>query len=301
MSIKVGVNPLLWTNDDMPLLGDETPLTTCLEQARRAGFAGVEMGRKFPRTWDQLGPLLQHDGLALASGWYSSHLLERDVDDEIEAMQGHLALMQAAQAKVMVFCETSRCVHLDRATPVSRRPRLGDADWNLLAPRLQRVADYLAGQGVRMAYHHHMGTPVQSTEDVARLMESTGANVGLLLDTGHCRYAGGDPLEWLERWGERVVHVHCKDIREAVLARSRNRDASFLDAVLDGVFTIPGDGDVDFPAVLRKLVARGYAGWLIVEAEQDPAVAPPWPLAQRSCRYLADTAREAGLALQPAA
>jgi inosose dehydratase len=301
MSIRIGVNPLLWTNDDLPLLGDDTPLTTCLEQASRAGFAGVEMGRKFPRNFDELGPLLQQHALVLASGWYSSHLLEHDVETEIRALQVHLALMKAAQANVMVFCETSRCVHLDRSMPVSRRPRLGEAEWQTLAPRLQEVADYLAGEGVRMAYHHHMGTVVQSGADVARLMESTHANVGLLLDTGHCRFSGGDPLEWLDRWGDRVVHVHCKDVREFVLARVRNRDASFLDAVIDGVFTIPGDGDVDFPAVLQKLASRHYGGWLIVEAEQDPTVAPPWPLAQRSYRFVSDTARHAGLAQKTAA
>lgn len=294
MSIRLGVNPLLWTNDDLPLLGDQTPLTQCLAEAARAGYAGVEMGRKFPTTFDELGPLLQQEELVLASGWYSSNLLERDVDAEIEAMQPHLALMKAAGVSAMVFCETARCVHLDRATPVSRRPRLSEADWQLLAPRLDAVAAYLAGEGVHMAYHHHMGTVVQSTDDVTRLMASTSAAVGLLLDTGHCRFGGGDPLDWLQRWGDRVVHVHCKDVREFVIARSRNRDASFLDAVVDGVFTIPGDGDLDFAAVMQRLAKLDYAGWLVVEAEQDPTVAPSWPLAQRSFQFVRDAAQRAG-------
>lgn len=301
MSIRLGVNPLLWTNDDMPLLGDETPLATCLAEAARAGYAGVEMGRKFPTTFDALGPLIGREQLALASGWYSSNLLERDVNAEIDAMQEHLALMKAAGVTAMVFCETARCVHLDRAMPVSRRPRLSDADWQCLAPRLDAVADYLAGEGIRMAYHHHMGTPIQSTDDVARLMDSTGPDVGLLFDTGHCRFAGGEPLDWLDRWGERVVHVHCKDVREFVIARSRNRNASFLDSVVDGVFAIPGDGDLDFEAVMSRLVALGYDGWLIVEAEQDPTVAPSWALAQRSYQYLRRTAEQAGLSLAAAA
>lgn len=301
MTVRLGVNPLLWTNDDLPMLGDETPLAACLAEARLAGFTGVEMGRKFPRNYAELGPLLEHESLVLASGWYSSRLLERDVAAEIQAMQGHLALMQAAGVGAMVFCETARCVHLDRTTPVSRRPRLGEAEWDVLLPRVQAVADYLADHGVRMAYHHHMGTVVQAEADVARLMDGTSTNVGLLLDTGHCRFAGGDPLAWARRWGERIVHVHCKDVREFVLARVRNRDASFLDAVLDGVFTVPGDGDLDYAAILRELVAHGYAGWLIVEAEQDQAVAPPWPLAQRSHRFLAETAQGAGLALAAAA
>ncbi|RJS94776.1 myo-inosose-2 dehydratase [Salinisphaera sp. Q1T1-3] len=301
MTVRLGVNPLLWTNDDLPLLGDETPLTQCLAEARRAGYQGVEMGRKFPTTFDALGPLLADESLVLASGWYSSNLLEHEADVEIEALQGHLALMKAAGVSDMVFCETARCVHLDRDLAVSRRPRLTDADWQTLAPRLNRVADYLAEQGIRLAYHHHMGTPIQSTDDVARLMNETGDNVGLLFDTGHCRFAGGDPLDWVARWGRRINHVHCKDVREAVIARSRNRNASFLDAVVDGVFTIPGDGDLDFEAILGQLAAQGYDGWLVAEAEQDQTVAPSWPLAQRSYRYLHDTARSAGLRLAEAA
>ncbi|NNC22630.1 myo-inosose-2 dehydratase [Salinisphaera sp. USBA-960] len=301
MTIQLGVNPLLWTNDDLPMLGDETLLTQCLAEAKRAGYEGVEMGRKFPATVDELGPLIQHEDLALASGWYSANLLERDAEAEIEAMQDHLALMKATGVTAMVFCETTRCVHLDRAMPVSRRPRLTESDWRLLAPRLEVVADYLAGEGVQMAFHHHMGTMVQSTGDVAQLMDSTGDNVGLLFDTGHCRLAGGDPLDWLGRWSDRMVHVHCKDVREAVLARSRNRNASFLDSVVDGVFTIPGDGDLDFNAILRRLSRSGYNGWLIAEAEQDPAVAPSWPLAQRSYQYLRDAAQRNGLSLATAA
>ena len=146
-----------------------------------------------------------------------------------------------------------------------------------------------------------MGTPIQSTDDVARLMDDTGDHVGLLFDAGHCAFAGGDPLDWLERWGERVVHVHCKDVREAIVRRSRNRNASFLDAVVDGVFAIPGDGSLDFDAILGRLAALGYDGWLITEAETDPSVAPSLPLAQRSYQYLRDTARRAGFLLSAAA
>ncbi|WP_348760585.1 myo-inosose-2 dehydratase [uncultured Salinisphaera sp.] len=295
MTVRLGVNPLLWSNDDLPLLGDETPLAQCLAEARRAGYAGVEMGRKFPRTPDALSEALAVDGLDLASGWYSSNLLEHDAATEIAAMQGHLALMRATGVTAMVFCETARCVHLDRGLAVSRRPRLSDADWAILAPRLDEVANYLAEQGIRLAYHHHMGTPVQSTDDVARLMAETGDNVGLLFDTGHCRFAGGDPLEWVQRFGSRINHVHCKDVREPVIARARNRDASFLDAVVDGVFTIPGDGDLDFAAIFDALAANGYAGWLVAEAEQDPSVAPSWPLAERSRDFLQTTAQRAGL------
>lgn len=301
MTIRLGVNPLLWTNDDLPALGDEVPLETCLAEAAGAGYEGVEMGRKFPTTFDQLGPLLDANKLSLASGWYSSSLLERSVEAEIEAMQGHLALMKAAGVTAMVFCETARCVHLDRARPVSRRPKLSAADWQLLAPRLDEIGSYLADQGIALAYHHHMGTPIQSTEDVARLMDATGDHVGLLFDTGHCAFAGGDPLDWVNRWGQRIVHVHCKDVRQRVVDDSNNRNASFLDAVVDGVFAIPGDGSLEFDPILARLGKADYGGWLVTEAETDPSVAPSWPLAQRSYQYLRDTARRAGFSLSAAA
>ncbi len=297
MSVRLGVNPLIWTNDDLPLLGDETPLATCLAQAAQAGFAGVEMGRKFPKTYAELGSLLETNRLVLASGWYSSRLLERDPEAEIAALAPHLELMKACDVRAVVYCEVSRCVHLDPKIPVSQRPRLvKKADWDRLCRGLDRLAEHLAGHGLAMAYHHHMGTVIQSTEDVERLMANTGDAVRLLLDTGHCAFAGGEPLDWAERWGPRIAHVHCKDVRLPVVAEARNRDCSFLDAVLDGVFTIAGDGDLAFAPLLEKLAQQGYSGWLISEAEQDPSVAPSQPLAQKSYGYLHKAAQAAGLA-----
>lgn len=295
MSVTLGVNPLIWTNDDLPMLGDETDLATCLAEAAAAGFQGIELGRRFPRHFAALGPLLEAHALALASGWYSSRLLTRSVDEEIEAFEPHLRLMKACGVRAVVWCEVSRCTHLDRRIPLSRRPRLDRAAFALLCRRLDALAAYLEDQGLALAYHHHTGTVIEHQTEIEALMAGTRDSLGLLLDTGHLALAGGDSLSLIECFGQRIRHVHCKDVRAPVVAEARNRDKSFLDAVVDGVFTIPGDGDLDFDATLAALSQHGYRGWLISEAEQDPAIAPSRPLAERSFDFLGRAARRAGL------
>ncbi len=280
MSVRLGINPLTWTNDDMPELGAETPLETCLAEAKLAGFAGVELGNKFPRTATALQPILAAHGLDLVSGWYGSRLLERDVDAEMAEAEPHIALLTALGCTVMVHAEVSRAIHGDRTTPLSRRPVLSEADWALLAPRMEEFGRRLKARGLHLAYHHHMGTVIESEAEIDRLMASTGPAVGLLLDTGHLTFAGGDPVRAAQRHAARVVHVHCKDVRAAVMADAKRRDLPFLAAVLEGVFTVPGDGCVDYAAVLPPLAAAGYAGWLVVEAEQDPAKAHPLTFAR---------------------
>lgn len=293
MRVRLGINPLTWTNDDMPELGAETPLDTCLAEARLAGFAGIELGNKFPREAAALGPVLGRHGLALVSGWYGARLLERDVEAEMAAAGPHLALLSAMGCDTVVFAEVSRAVHGDRAAPLSRRPVLSEADWDVLLPRMSEMGRHLAARGLRLAYHHHMGTVVEAEADVDRLMAGTGPEVGLLLDTGHITFAGGDPAALARRHAGRVVHVHCKDVRPAMLAEARARDLPFLEAVLAGVFTVPGDGAVDYPAVLAPLAAAGYRGWLVVEAEQDPARAHPLTYARMGHDNLARLAQAA--------
>lgn len=293
MKVRLGINPLTWTNDDMPELGAETPLETCLAEAKQAGFVGVELGNKFPRVASQLKPILDRHGLALASGWYGSRLLERDVDAEMREAEPHIALLTALGCNVMVHAEVSRAIHGGRATPLSRRPVLSDADWAMLAPRLAEMGRRLQARGLHLAYHHHMGTVIESESEVDRLMASTGPEVGLLLDTGHLTFAGGDPVAAAKRHARRVVHVHCKDIRRAVMQDVKRRDLPFLEAVLAGVFTVPGDGCVDYAAVLPPVAAAGYAGWLVVEAEQDPAKAHPLTYARMGHDNLARLAKAA--------
>ena len=288
MRVRFGINPLTWTNDDLPSLGAETSLETCLRQAREAGFTGVELGNKFPRVANELRPILQAHDLNLVSGWYSGRLLERDADTEWDAMSRHFALLHSLGCEVMVFAEVSRCTHGDQLAPVSQRPHLARLEWPGFCDRLTALAERMKKEGLRLAYHHHMGTVVQSQQDVDRMMEGTSEAVGLLLDTGHLTYGGaGNKLPSMaEQYAKRIVHVHCKDVRQFILERVRNRDASFLDAVLDGVFTVPGDGMVDYPRVLTPLAAAGYSGWLVVEAEQDPVVAPSFEYASKGFNHL---------------
>jgi inosose dehydratase len=291
MSIRIGINPLTWTIDDLPEVGGETSLETCLTEARAAGFEGVELGCKFPRTAPELKAALAPHGLALVSGWHSARLLARDANAEFEAMRPHRELLSALGCNVVVLAETTRCIHGERRARLSQRPVLAPADWPRFAARLEELGERLRDAGLVLAYHHHMGTVVQTEDEVDRLMDACDDSVSLLLDTGHLTFAGGDPARAAERHADRIAHVHCKDVRRAVLARSLNRDASFLDAVLDGVFTVPGDGCVEYPAVLAPLARAGYRGWLVVEAEQDPSVAPSAKYANlgyRNLRRLAD-------------
>ena len=292
MKVRLGINPLTWTNDDLPTLGSETTLETCLRQAREAGFTGVELGNKFPRIAKELRPILQAHDLSLVSGWYSGRLLERDVDAEWDSMSRHFELLRELGCEVMVFAEVSRCTHGDQRVPVSQRPHLARLEWPGFCDRLTTLAERMRTEGLRLAYHHHMGTVVQSQQDVDRMMEGTGDAVGLLLDTGHLTYGGARAklASMAEQYAKRIVHVHCKDVRQFILERVRNRDASFLDAVLDGVFTVPGDGMVDYLRVLTPLAASGYSGWLVVEAEQDPVVAPSFEYACKGFKHLQSVA-----------
>ena len=293
MAIRLGINPLTWTNDDMPELGAETPLEACLAEGKLAGFEGFELGNKFPRFASELRPILERHGLALVSGWYESRLLERDVDAEMAEAESHIALLIALGCSVMVHAEVSRAIHGERTTKLSERPILSEADWALLIPRMQEFGRRLKARGLHLAYHHHMGTVIESQADVDRLMASTGPEVGLLLDTGHLTFAGGDPVKAAKQHAARVVHVHCKDVRADVMQSVKARDLPFLAAVLEGVFTVPGDGSVDYAAVLKPVAAAGYAGWLVVEAEQDPAKAHPLTYARMGHDNLAKFAKSA--------
>jgi inosose dehydratase len=295
MSVRLGISPIGWSNDDLPELGGDIPLETCLAEAREAGFEGIELGHKFPRDPALLRPLLAHQGLRLISGWYSGRLLERSVAEELVAIEPHRALLAAMGCAVLVYAETSGGIAGDRTRPLSSRPSLPDGDWRDFGIRLTELADRLAERGLRLAYHHHMGTVVETTAEIDRLMAATGGSVGLLLDTGHLAFAGADPADIAWRHRRRINHVHCKDVRPGVLARARATDESFLDAVLDGIFTVPGDGAIDFAAALTALKAADYRGWLVVEAEQDPAKAPPLVYARRGFAHLSAAVRENGL------
>jgi inosose dehydratase len=295
MAIRFGVSPIAWVNDDMPELGAGTALETILADARDIGFAGVELGGIFPRDATVLKPLLDGYGLDLVGGWFSGNLLAHDVEAEIAAAQDHLALLKAMGSTVFVHAETSNAIHGRMDTPLADTPRLDDAGWKLFGDRLTRFADHVAAEGLRFAYHHHLGTVVERPEDLYAFIKSTGEVVGLTVDTGHAALGGIDPVAAIRAYPGRVSHVHCKDIRAQVFAGVQAKGDSFLRGVLDGMFTVPGDGGLDYAEVMRALADIGYSGWIVVEAEQDPAVANPKTYGELGLRTLEREAANAGL------
>jgi inosose dehydratase len=294
MTIEIGINPITWTNDDMPELGGDIPLETCLSEASQAGYAGIEMGGKFPRNSSELAPLLGSHGLRLVSGWYDGRICDRGISDEFDAILPHLTLLRDLGCKVVVYADTSRGRHDGIFRPASHRPALPDDAWPAYGRKLTGLADRMADFGVRMAFHHHMGTIVQTDSEINRMMRNSGESVGLLFDTGHCLFAKGDPATLLSNHIDRVVHVHCKDARRDILERAIRDDTSFMDAVLEGIFTVPGDGCIDFLPLLRHLYDARYEGWVVVEAEQDPRKANPLTYARKGFEYLRATALAAG-------
>ena len=287
MHIEFAIAPIAWTNSDLPQLGGETTLETCLSESRAAGFTGTETGVKFPLDPVALGTVLRRHELKLVSGWFSGELLRRSVAEEKARIEQQLVTFSALGAPVLVYAETTDSVQSDIDWPVSRRPRIGDEGFRQYGAKLTELAEHLAERGVPLTYHHHMGTIVESQRDIDLLMRYTGSAVGLLIDTGHLSYAGADVLETTRRHARRINHVHCKDVRPEVLRQARQRDASFLRAVLDGVYTVPGDGMVDYFAFARLLADIGYEGWAVVEAEQDPAKAPPFEYSRMGRQHLA--------------
>jgi inosose dehydratase len=272
---QLGIAPIAWSNDDLPELGRETTLETCLSEARLAGFSGVESGGKFPKTSEALGPILKAHALHLVSGWYSGTVLDRDLEAEKDQAGAQLALFRDLGAAVLVYGETAGTIQNKRGAPISTRRVLADDDMRAYGRKLTEFAEFCAEQGVPLSFHHHMGTAIESEGDIDRLMGATGKAVGLLYDTGHLTFAGADVLGVIEKHGGRINHVHTKDVRRDVMAGLERDEESFLDAVLKGIYTVPGDGLVNFGAVAKQLAGIGYEGWFVVEAEQDPAKAPP--------------------------
>ncbi|MCP3443516.1 myo-inosose-2 dehydratase [Bradyrhizobium sp. CCGUVB14] len=298
MPIRIGANPIGWSNDDLQEIGGETSLETCLAEAREAGFEGMELGHKFPREPQALKAALAPFGMACISGWYSAELLRRDADEEMRHLRPHLDLLKAMGSTVLVFAETSNAIHGDRSKPLSQRPVMKAGDWAEFGRRMTDVAERTLAEGVRLVYHHHIGTIVESADDIDAFMAATGDAAHLLLDTGHATWGGADPAALARRYRTRISHVHAKDVRRAVMEQARREDWSFLDAVLGqgselGVYTVPGDGMVDYPSVFREL--PGYSGWVVVEAEQDPRKAHPLTYARKGIAHLKTSLKEAGL------
>ncbi len=299
MQLKFGMSPISWTNDDLPQLGGATSLETCLVETRKAGYTGTELGGKFPREQGALKKVLDEHDLKLVSGWYSGELMHNNLPTELERIKPQLELFAALDAPVIVYGETYNTVQNKQDKPLNSKPVMQESEFAAYGERLTGLAEFCHDQGVDLTFHHHMGTGVETERELDLVMQHTGDAFKLTIDTGHLVFAGGDLMAVLERYGHRVNHVHAKDIRPEVLATVDRANESFLDCVLKGVFTVPGDGMIDYHAVMQALADKSYQGWVIVEAEQDPALADPYEYACMGYKALEQAALAAGYKIVP--
>lgn len=290
MQIKIGIAPIGWSNDDLHQLGGDIPFQQCIEEMHQAGYAGCEVGHKFPRDPVALKQALKPLNLQIASAWFSCRFTELDLYQEtVSAFAEHLRFLKAMGSKLVVVCETGHSIHTDRQRPVTgiHKSTFTQEQWQALIDGLHQLGKMAREQNMCIAYHHHMGTGIQTFEEVTRLMDNTRPElVSLLVDTGHMVYAGGDAVRLITQQGQRVKHVHLKDIRKDILQQVKQQEMSFMDGVIAGVFTVPGDGDIDFTPVFEALARLDYQGWLVVEAEQDPAKANPLEYAQKGYQFI---------------
>ena len=300
--ILYGTNPIAWANDDDQSIGADISTERILDEAGcQIGFDGIENGHRWPENPAELREMLGAYGLKWISGWYSTELLVRSVDEEIEAFQLHLGRLKENGSKVCVTCECSNTVHGARDTPVNAKPVLTGDEMKAFGAKMEAFAVYMGSQGIDLTYHHHMGTVVESPSEIDAFMAATGPATKMLFDAGHCYFGGGDPTEVLKKHVGRVRHFHAKNVRPGVAKKVRDENLSFLDGVLAGAFTVPGDQDgaIDFTPLMQILADAGYGAdtdrWLVIEAEQDPNVRNPRLYQTLGLATLKRVAREVGL------
>lgn len=288
--VRFGVTPTLWANDDFLDIDIGIPFGQIVSEMALAGYAGCSRGHKYPADPETLKRELALRGLVISEPWVSTYFtIEAMAEQTIANFDKEIDFLLKMGSGDMVLAELGHSVHQQPVALVPNSPCFSDAQWKRLGDGLNRLGERARRHDIKMCYHHHMGTGVMTMDQIARLAQVTDPNlVSLCLDTGHLHFAGGDNLEFIELYGNRIKHVHLKNIRQPILDRVLRQDMSFKEAVLAGVFTVPGDRDgcVDFPAILRALASRGFAGWLVVEAEQDPAQAPPLEYAKLARNYL---------------
>jgi len=295
MSVKLGIAPIAWSNDDMPEFGGNTTLEQCLSEASQAGFIGIESGGKFPKTSEELIPILKKFNLNLCSGWYGANLRKNTVDEEKKSIQQQLRLFKDCNAPCIVFAEVFGSIQGNPNRKLSTRPKMDLEESKNYYKKISEIGKYLEDQGMPLAYHHHMGTVIENQEDTERLLENTHDSVKLTLDTGHMLFAQGNSEKILKNYSEKIIHIHCKDIRKNVLDNFLKKDLSFRSAFIEGVFTVPGDGCIDYQPLFNILKETNYSGWLVVEAEQDPAKANPFEYAKMGYKYLTDTLNKSNI------
>ena len=297
MSVKIGISPIAWQNDDLPDLTAAYTMDQALKEAREIGYIGVERGRRMPQDTQGLRQFLREYDLALCGGWCSGTLLVSEVATEREAIAQQVLQFAALRAPCIVYAECSNTVQGQIGVPVNHRPKLSRDEVHTYGRKLTEIAKWTADQGVTLSYHHHMGACIEDQDDIDWLLESSGPEVTLCFDTGHLVFGDGDIARTIDRWGDRIHHVHFKDIRPDVVRDVRENNRSFLDGVVAGAFTVPGDGVIDFHDVAARLRAIDYNGWIVVEAEQDPAKAPPYDYSKMGYEHILAVCGKAGLTI----
>jgi inosose dehydratase len=288
--VKLGIAPIAWTNDDMPDLGAENTFEQCISEMALAGFSGTEIGNKYPKDAAILKKYLDMRGLQVCNAWFSTYFTSRPEEETIRAFIRHRDFLHALGAKIIGASEQGNSIQGRLDTPIlGSKPVYTDKEWAQVTVGLERLASLAAEKGMKLSYHHHMGTGVQDMDEIDELMART-KNVWLLYDTGHAVFAGIDHVRLLEKYISRIIHVHLKDARKHVLARVGPEKMSFLNAVREGAFTVPGDGMIDFEPVFKILEEYGYKGWFVVEAEQDPSKANPFEYALKARRFIKEKA-----------
>jgi inosose dehydratase len=289
--VRLAIAPIGWTNDDMPELGSEVTFEQCISEMALSGFAGSEVGNKYPRDINVLKKALSLRGLEIASAWFSSFLTSKPFEETAEAFKEHRDFLHAMGAKVIVVSEQGNSIQGQIGTPLfDNKPVFTEEEWKRLIDGLHALGGLAADKGMKIVYHHHMGTGIQTTNEIDRLMNETHPEkVSLLYDTGHLVFSGEDHLHVLNTYMDRIHHVHLKDIRPDIVKKVREEKLSFLQGVKDGVFTVPGDGIIDFKPVFEALSKAGYEGWFVVEAEQNPALANPFEYALKARQYIRET------------
>ena len=290
-SVKLAIAPIAWTNDDLPELGGHISFEQCVEEMAAAGFTGSEIGNKYPRNPDVLKQALEQRGLQISSAWFSTFFSEEGRSREtVDKYVEHMNFLKAMGARVVNVCECGHCVQMG-SRHVFDRPEYSDEQWQQVAQGLNMIGKIALENDMINAYHYHMGTMVQNLEETDRLMELTDPGlVHLLVDTGHSHYAGDDPLSIVRKYGPRIRNVHLKDIRQEILDIAHSGKMSFLDSVRAGVFTVPGDGCINFLPIFKALAELGYQGWFVVEAEQDPEKANPLKYAKMARNFIRENA-----------
>jgi inosose dehydratase len=288
--VRIGVTPTLWWNDDFPWIDVGIPFEQCVSEMALAGYQGCSVGHKYPVETDVLHRELELRGLAVSEPWVSTYFTIADMEEHtLSTFHQQLEFIRAMGGTDMVVAEFGAAVNPLPVAVFANRPVFDDDRWQRLTQGLNRLGELARSEGMGLCYHHHMGTGVMTRAEVDRLMTETDPElVGLLLDTGHLAFAGDDPLDAARTYAERIRHVHLKDVRPEVIERVHAESLSFADAIEAGVFTVPGDGVIDFVPILEALGRADYGGWLIVEAEQDPAKANPLEYAMKGRRYLHD-------------